>query len=92
MVRYSEEIEGQMKQLFSGLSEKDQRHYAASEAMKLGWGGKSYISELFEISHFRIRMGEKELKNPELLSQIPKGKQRRIGGGRKKKNLVLPTK
>jgi len=33
-------------------------------------------------------MGEKELNNPDLLAQIPDGKQRRIGGGRKKKNLV----
>lgn len=90
MTRYSQETELQMKLFFSELSEKDQRHYAACEATKLGWGGKSYISELFQISHFRIRIGEKELNNPDLLAEIPEGKQRRIGGGRKKKNLANP--
>ncbi len=74
-----------MKRFFSSLAEKDQRHYAAQEAMKLGWGGKTYISELFQISHHRIRMGEKELNDPLLYAQIPPDKQRRLGGGRKKK-------
>ncbi|MGB0862421.1 MAG: hypothetical protein ACPGXZ_05855 [Saprospiraceae bacterium] len=74
-----------MQFFFSKLSEKEQRHYAAQEAMKLGWGGKSYISELFQISQRRIRQGEKELNNLELYSEIPVNKQRRAGGGRKKK-------
>jgi len=90
MTRYNQETEAQMKLFFSKLSEKDQRHYAACEAIKLGWGGKSYISELFQISHFRIRIGEKELNNPVILAEIPEGKQRRLGGGRKKKNLANP--
>jgi hypothetical protein len=85
MTRYNEETEAQMKVFFFSLSEKERRHYAACEAIKLGWGGKSYISELFQISHFRIRTGEKELNTPDLLAQIPIGKQRRIGGGRKKR-------
>jgi len=85
MTRYSQEIEGKMKLFYAGLSEKDQRHYAAQEAMKLGWGGKSYISELFQISHRRIHRGEKELNDAEILAQIPSNKQRRTGGGRKKK-------
>ena len=88
MTRSSQEIEQKMKLFFSGLSEKDQRHYAAQEAIKLGWGGKSYISTLFKISHRRIRRGEKELNDARILAQIPKNKQRRKGGGRKKKNLV----
>lgn len=85
MTRYSQEIEQKMKLFCAGLSEKDQRHFAAQEAMKLGWGGKSYISELLQISHRRIRQGEKELNDAEILAQIPSNKQRRIGGGRKKK-------
>ncbi len=35
-----------MKKLYNSLSEKDRRRYAAIEALKLGWGGISYISEL----------------------------------------------
>lgn len=85
MTRYNQEIEAQMKLFFLSLAEKEQRHYAAQEAKKLGWGGKSYISELFQISHYRIRMGEKELNDPSLYAEIPPGKQRRPGGGRKKK-------
>ena len=91
MTRYSQEIEQKMKLFYAGLSEKDQRHYAAQEALKLGWGGKSYISTLFQISHRRIRQGEKELNNASLLAQIPQHKQRRKGGGRKKKNLVTQS-
>jgi len=90
MIRYNQETEAQMKLFFSGLPEKDQRHYAACEAIKLGWGGKSYISELFQITHYRIRMGEKELTHPDLYAEIPVGKQRRLGGGRKRKELSEP--
>ena len=39
---YGEEIEEQMKNLYQSLSEKDRRRYAAIEAKKLGYGGKSY--------------------------------------------------
>jgi hypothetical protein len=53
--------------------------------MKLNWGGQSYISNLFEISRYRIRCGIAELENTDLMVQIPEGKQRRVGGGRKKK-------
>jgi hypothetical protein len=38
---YGEEIEEQMKNLYQSLSEKDRRRYAAIEAKKLGFGGKS---------------------------------------------------
>ena len=85
MTKYKQKIETQMILYFSQLSEKDQRHYAAIEAIKLGYGGKKYISDLFNISESRIRRGEKELNNPVLYSEIPTGKQRRSGGGRKKK-------
>jgi len=51
-------------------------------------GGQKYISDLFQISTYRIRTGIKELNNPHLLDEIPEGKQRRKGGGRKKKKLV----
>jgi len=84
MTKYNSELEQKMVTHFSGLSEKDKRHYAAIEASKLGYGGKRYISLLFGISEFRIRSGINELENPSLLSEIPKGKQRRPGGGRPK--------
>jgi len=88
MTKYNQETANKMCLHFTQLSEKDKRHYAAIEATKLGYGGIKYISNLFEISEYRIRTGIKELTNPELLDSIPKGKQRRLGGGRKKKNSV----
>ena len=85
MTRYNRETVAKMVLHFSQLNEKNKRHYAALEAERLGYGGRKYISELFEISEYRIRTGIKELKDPLLLGEIPEGKQRRKGGGRKKK-------
>lgn len=85
MTRYDQETEQKMLLHFEQLLEKDKRHYAAIEATKLGYGGIRYISYLFKTSEYRIRTGIKELNNPELIDGIPKGKQRRPGGGRKKK-------
>ena len=72
---------------YSHLSERDRRHYAAIEAVKLGRGGTSYISKLLGISRTTIIEGRKEL---ELLAhsgeQFLVKRQRKAGGGRKKKD------
>jgi hypothetical protein len=81
---YNQETEGLMQFYYSHLSEKDKRHYAALEARKLGYGGKRYIGQLLKISQKTIRKAEAELIHVELYAQIPEGKQRRAGGGRKK--------
>jgi len=85
MTRYNQETEAKMVLHFNELTEKNKRHYAALEAERLGYGGQKYISCLFKISEYRIRKGIEELNRPELLAQIPPGKQRRPGGGRKKR-------
>lgn len=90
MTRYNAEIERSMCIHYAQLSEKDQRHYAAVEALKLSYGGQKYIGELFQISQTRLKRGIKELKDPQLRAEIPEGMQRRIGGGRKKKELSEP--
>lgn len=84
--KYDGETSAKMQVYFQSLGQKDKRHYAALEALKLGWGGKTYISELLGISPFCIRRGEEELSDESLLNEIPPGRQRRRGGGRKKKN------
>ena len=89
MTRYNQEIEIQMQLHYSQLREKEKRHYAAIESIKLGYGGQKYISDLFNLSAYRIRTGIKELSNTSLLDDIPQGKQRREGGGRKKKKTVV---
>ena len=75
-----------MQRYYAELSEKDQRHYAVIEALKLGYGGKKYIGELFQTSQSRLNRGAKELNTPRIQAEIPEGMQRRAGGGRKKKS------
>ncbi len=85
MVRYNQTTEQMMLRFYSGLQERGCRHYAAQEVEKLGYGGgKSYISWLLNISPKTIRKGKIELPEVDLYAQIPVGKQRRDGGGRKK--------
>lgn len=82
--QYSQETEQLMQQYYMRLPEKERRHYAALEARKLGNGGKQYIGRLLKISQKTLRKGETELTQVDLYAQIPEGKQRRAGGGRKK--------
>ena len=85
MTTYNQALETKMCLYFSGLTQKDKRHYAAIESLKLTYGGKKYIGELLGISQYCIRIGIQELADPNLYNEIPAGKQRRPGGGRKKK-------
>ena len=80
MNSYPSRIEQQMQQFYHSLSEKDRRRYAAIEALKLGWGGITYISQLFECDYYTIRFGIRELDDPSAMNL--KGI-RRSGGGRK---------
>lgn len=77
---YSLEVEQQMQRFYRSLSEKDRRRYAAVEAFKLGWGGITYISQLFECDDKPIRNGMKELEQEARLNQSGI---RQAGGGRK---------
>lgn len=76
-----------MRLHYNSLREKDRRQYAAVEAMKLGYGGVSYISRLLLIDRKTILEGKKELlKMATQQEQTDREKQRRAGGGRKKKD------
>jgi len=86
LTKYNQKIEAAMQLHCSQLEQKDRRHYAAVETMKLGYGGQKYISDLLNISPYCIRVGIIEISNPDIFAEIPIGKQRRPGGGRKKKN------
>jgi hypothetical protein len=81
---YTSDVEQLMQLHYSRLTEKEQRHYAAIESKKLGYGGKSYLRRLFGLSLNRLYRGIDELDNEGKYAEIPLGKQRRIGGGRKK--------
>lgn len=80
MQNYSAEIEQQMRGFYKSLSEKDRRRYAAVEALKLGRGGLSYISQLFGCDDEAMQRGKRELKDEESLSRK---RLRSVGGGRK---------
>ena len=90
MIRYNQEMEQKMLSYYSQLNERDKRRYVALEAIKIGYGGKTYIRELFGVSDYLIRQGIMEVSNPVFADEIPEGKLRRIGGGRKKKELSHP--
>ena len=68
---------------YSRLSEKDRRHYAALESLKLGRGGTTYISKVLLVDRKTILQGRKELTT-DLQVFIPRERQRNVGGGRKK--------
>jgi hypothetical protein len=59
---YSPEIEKQMHEMYDRLSEKDKRFYAGVEALKLPYGGVSYIAELFGCSRNTVMRGIIELE------------------------------
>jgi hypothetical protein len=81
MQAYPAEIEQTMQRLYQCLSEKDRRRYAAVEALKLGWGGKSYISQLFRCDDESMQLGLAELTDETALSM---SRIRHPGGGRPK--------
>ncbi len=60
-IPYTEEMELTMVAYFKRLNERDARHYAAIEAMKLDHGGVTYIARLFDITRDRIYNGIREL-------------------------------
>lgn len=62
MKKYSARTKRFMIRLYDSLSEKDQRHYAAVEAEKLGHGGINYIADLFGCCRQTVAVGLDELK------------------------------
>jgi len=82
MQPYRPEIERAMKKYYATLSEKDQRRYAAVEALKLGQGGQVYIARILGCNERTVHNGLAELAalpdEPEYDAAI-----RKPGGGRK---------
>lgn len=88
MLPYAASIEQAMKKFYETLSEKDQRRYAAIEALKLGHGGLGYIAKILGCSRKTIAKGIQELKAlPEQNGYTPRS--RAPGGGRKPSEEVM---
>jgi len=80
MQPYSPEVEQTMQRFYHSLSEKDRRRYAGIEAYKMGWGGITYISQLFGCDDESMQLGMQGLEDEKCLKM---GRIRREGGGRK---------
>jgi hypothetical protein len=80
---YTEEAKQAMRQMYEQLSERDRRVYAATEVMKLGYGGQQYICAILGCSPGTVRAGKRDLHTSEEAS-LQKGRIRRPGGGREK--------
>jgi len=76
-----------MRTVYTTLSEKDRRIYAAIEAERLPRGGISYIASVLGCARKTIRRGIRELKDPRTL---PTDRIRRKGGGAKPKLETIP--
>lgn len=68
------------------LDERGRRWFAASEAKALGRGGAYIVEQAIGVARSTINRGIKELKNSLPVAK----KQRRPGGGRKKKQKNIP--
>ena len=64
VVAFGAEIEEHMRDYFDSLNEKDRRRYAGLEAMKLGHGGVTYISEILGCDRKTVRKGIDEILDP----------------------------
>lgn len=69
------------------LDERGRRRWAAVEARSLGWGGIAAVSEATGLSDRTIRNGIRELEQADTL---PPHRQRREGGGRKRRTEQQP--
>jgi len=85
---YSPAIEEQIFCFYQLLSEKDKRLYAATEALKLGHGGISYIARVLKCDRKTIHRGISELKHPD---KIENDGIRTKGGGRKRSIETIPN-
>ena len=52
-----------MRSFYRSLNEKDRRHYAAIEVLKLGHGGIGYISQVLGCDQKTISSGMAELES-----------------------------
>jgi hypothetical protein len=83
---YTAEIEAQMRNFYNSLSEQHRRRYAAVEALKLGYGGITYICSVLRCDPGTVARGIEELSE-----SLPKKEQsiRKPGGGRKSTLSVM---
>lgn len=75
------EIEQRFERLAPMLDERTLRLFAAAEADAIGYGGVSRLSRITGLARSTIVRGQQEITRP---SDVPRGRVRRPGAGRKK--------
>ena len=78
-----ERIRRKFQTLTVVMDERIRRHWAATEAIELGWGGVSHVARATGLSRTTILAGVRELKAQEASEAAPSPGIRRPGGGRK---------
>jgi hypothetical protein len=74
---YPQPVEEAMRYTFSTLNERQRRLFAATEALKLGRGGITYIAQLLNCHRRTIERGLEELRHPDSL--LPPHRARKKG-------------
>jgi hypothetical protein len=72
------------------LNQRGRRIWAATEAMQIGYGGITIVADAIGMSHTTIRRGIEEIKS-DAVKELPPGKSRMPGGGRKKTTNKYPN-
>jgi len=79
-------VQEKFHRLCSMMNEKLRRHWAACEAMALGYGGITVVATATGLSHKTIRRGIAEIKEemPHLVEEMGEERVRQPGGGRRR--------
>lgn len=85
MQHYEPFIEVEMQNFYNILPENYKRLFASLSADQIGYGGTQYISNLLKCSPNVISKGKQELDDFESVKKNYRNRQRKAGGGRKKK-------
>lgn len=80
MVTYPSLVKKRMKSFYRSLNERDRRHYAAIEALKLGHGGVGYISQVLGCDQKTINKGIAELDTENLTADQQRKKGAVVNG------------
>jgi hypothetical protein len=80
IAKYPQRVEVHMRNFYDSLAEKDRRRYAAVEAEKMGYGGATYIAELFACDPKTIQQGADDVD--QLPSDAAAGRVRKKGGSK----------
>lgn len=79
---YTDSEEQELVSYAKRLSEKGRRHFLAMEYKRLGRGSQQYVAKVFGCSRWTITKGVGELKGD---PDLDYSRQRKAGGGRKKR-------